>query len=161
MVLAHPNTVAKTMLHYDNRSRCPLGYKPREHRKIESSFILSCGVHGADSHVDIGYDYQVPYILSYATDGSRFLQIRSAPVCRLLQMLFAYCRQSLIIYTYLYKYIHVYMCAYIYMYDRNLCQDLCFLHWDIKIEKSKILHCKKASSNTDMGLLQCVENKTN
>ena len=33
--------------------------------------------------------------------------------------------------------------------DRNLCQDLCFLHWDIKIEKSKILHCKKASSNTD------------
>jgi len=45
--------------------------------------------------------------------------------------------------------------------DRNLCQDLCFLQWDIKIEKSKFLHCKKASSNTDMGLLQCVKNKTN
>jgi len=31
-----------------------------------------------------------------------------------------------------------------------LWQDLCFLQWDIQIEKSKILHCKKASSNTDM-----------
>ena len=37
--------------------------------------------------------------------------------------------------------------------DRNLCQDLCFLQWVIKIVKSKILHCKKASSNNDMSLL--------
>jgi len=44
-------------LHYDNRSRCPLGYKPCEHRMIESSLILSCGVHRAYSQVDIGYDY--------------------------------------------------------------------------------------------------------
>ena len=41
----------------DNRSQCPLGYKPYEHRKIESSLILSCGVHRAYSQVDIGYDY--------------------------------------------------------------------------------------------------------
>ena len=41
----------------DYRSRCPLGYKPCEHRKIESSLILSCGVHRAYSQVDIGYDY--------------------------------------------------------------------------------------------------------
>jgi len=45
--------------------------------------------------------------------------------------------------------------------DRNLCQDLCFLQWNIKIEKSKILHCKKASSNTDMSLLQYVNNTIN
>ena len=30
------------------------------------------------------------YILSYATDGSRILQIGNAPVCRLFQTLFAY-----------------------------------------------------------------------
>jgi len=36
----------------DNRSRCPLGYKPCEHRKIESGLILSCGVHRAYSQVD-------------------------------------------------------------------------------------------------------------
>ena len=41
----------------DNRSWCPLCYKPCEHRKIESSFILSCGVHKAYSQVDISYDY--------------------------------------------------------------------------------------------------------
>ena len=33
-----------------------------------------------------------PYILSYAIDGSRLLQIGNAPVCRLLQTLFAYYR---------------------------------------------------------------------
>jgi len=43
---------------YDNHSQCPLGYKPCEHREIESSLILSCGVHRAYSQVDIGYDYQ-------------------------------------------------------------------------------------------------------
>jgi len=41
-----------------------------------------------------------PYILSYTTDGNRLLQIGSAPVRRLLQTLFAYCRESLIIYIY-------------------------------------------------------------
>jgi len=41
----------------NNRSRCTLGYKPCEHRKIESSLILSCGVHRAYSQMDIGYDY--------------------------------------------------------------------------------------------------------
>ena len=41
-----------------NRSRCPLGYKPCEHRKIESSLILSCGVHRPYIQVDIGYNYQ-------------------------------------------------------------------------------------------------------
>jgi len=60
---------------------------------------------------------------------------------------------------------HIHTCTisheYTYMYDRNLCQDLCFLQWDIKIEKNKILHCKKASSNTDMSLLQCVNNTIN
>jgi len=45
--------------------------------------------------------------------------------------------------------------------DRNLCQDVCFLQWDIKIVKSKILHCKKASSNNDMSLLQYVKNTIN
>ena len=30
------------------------------------------------------------YILSYATDGSRLLQIGNAPVCRVLQTLFDY-----------------------------------------------------------------------
>jgi len=40
----------------DNRSRCPLGYKACEHRKIESSLILSSGVHRPYSQVDIGYD---------------------------------------------------------------------------------------------------------
>ena len=45
--------------------------------------------------------------------------------------------------------------------DRNLCQDLCFLQWVIKIVKSKILHCKKASSNNDMSLLQYVKNTIN
>jgi len=38
-----------------------------------------------------------------------------------------------------------------------LCQDVCFLQWDIKIQKSKILHCKKASSKNDMSFLQCVK----
>jgi len=56
------------------------------------------------------------YTLSYATDGSRVLQIGSAPVCRLLQTGFAYCRQSLIIYIYVYMYIHMYMCMYIHRY---------------------------------------------
>ena len=44
-------------LRHDNCSRCPLGYKPCEHRKIESSLILSCSVHRAYSQVEIGYDY--------------------------------------------------------------------------------------------------------
>jgi len=59
-----------------------------------------------------------PYILSYATDGSRLLQIGNAPVCRLLQTLFAYHRQSLIIYIYVYIYsrIYIYSYAYIYIY---------------------------------------------
>ena len=39
----------------DNRSRCPLGYKPCEHVKIESSLILPCSVHRAYSQMDIGY----------------------------------------------------------------------------------------------------------
>jgi len=46
-------------------------------------------------------------------------------------------------------------------WDRNLCQDLCFLQWVIKIEKSKILHCKKAWSNNDMSLLQHVKETIN
>jgi len=33
-----------------------------------------------------------PYLLSYATDNSRLLQIGNVPVCRLLQTLFAYYR---------------------------------------------------------------------
>jgi len=41
----------------DRTSRCPLSYKPCEHRKTESSLILSCGVHRAYSQVDIGYNY--------------------------------------------------------------------------------------------------------
>ena len=46
-------------------------------------------------------------------------------------------------------------------YDRNLCQDSCFLQWVIKIVKSKILHCKKAWSNNDMSLLQYVKETIN
>ena len=42
---------------YDNGSGCPLGYKPCEHRNIESSLILSCGIHRAHSPVDISYNY--------------------------------------------------------------------------------------------------------
>jgi len=45
--------------------------------------------------------------------------------------------------------------------DRNLCQDSCFLQWVTKIVKSKILHCKKAWSNNDMSLLQCVKETIN
>jgi len=45
--------------------------------------------------------------------------------------------------------------------DCYLCQDVCFLQWDIKIVKCKILHCKKASSNNDMSLLQYVKNTIN
>ena len=45
--------------------------------------------------------------------------------------------------------------------DRNLCQDLCFLQLLIKIDKSKILHCKKAWSNNDMSLLQYVKKTIN
>jgi len=56
------------------------------------------------------------YLLSYATDGSRLLQIGSAPICHLLQTLFAHCRQSLIIYIYIYTFIHMYICIYIYRY---------------------------------------------
>ena len=55
-----------------------------------------------------------PYILSYATDGNRLLQIRSAPVRRLLPTLFAYCRESLIIY--IYAYIYIFICIYVHMY---------------------------------------------
>ena len=40
-----------------------------------------------------------PYILSYATDGSRLLQIGSAPGCCLSQTLSAYFKQSFIMYT--------------------------------------------------------------
>ena len=46
-------------------------------------------------------------------------------------------------------------------WDRNLCQDSCFLQWVTKIVKSKILHCKKAWSNNDMSLLQCVKETIN
>jgi len=46
-------------------------------------------------------------------------------------------------------------------WDRNLCQDSCFLQWVIKIVKSKILHCKKAWSNNDMSLLQYVKETIN
>jgi len=65
----------------DNRSRCPLGYKPCEHRKIESSLILSCGVHRAYSQVDIGYDYHF-----VATDLTRIvipLQVESTTLSSL------------------------------------------------------------------------------
>ena len=57
---------------------------------------------------------KIPYILSFATDGSRLLQIGNAPVCRLLQTLFAYYRQSLVICIYVYTYIH--MRIYIHIY---------------------------------------------
>jgi len=55
---------------------------------------------------------KLPYILLYATDVSRLLQIGSAPVCCLLRTLFAYYRQSLIIYIYVY--IYIFICTYIH-----------------------------------------------
>jgi len=61
-----------------------------------------------------------PYIKSYATDGSRLLQIGNAPVCRLLQTLCAYYRQSLIIYMYMYIYIYSYAYIYTYIYMVNI-----------------------------------------
>jgi len=36
------------------------------------------------------------------------------------------------------------------IWDRNLCQDSCFLYGEIQLHKSKILLSKKASSKNDM-----------
>ena len=54
-----------------------------------------------------------PYILSYATDGSRLLQISNAPVCGLLQTLSLITGSRLI---YIYMYIYIFICVYIYTY---------------------------------------------
>jgi len=52
-----------------------------------------------------------PYILSYANDGSRLLQIGNAPVRRLLQHFSLIADSGL-----LYIYMHIYIYSYVYMY---------------------------------------------